>query len=254
MIFSAYICGLMAGGAMSRAAVSSAASQPSPSPESAALDPRFSVGPILFADDFAQASDPWTSELENGGKISAGEGSLDIDVPAGATVWFKPVLQGPVLIQYQATAIAVGGTNDRVSDLNCFWMARDARNPGDLFAVHRSGKFADYNSLLTYYVGLGGNGNSTTRFRRYIGSPTTRPLLPQHDLRDAADLLRPNVTQLIQLVADGSLVQFYRDGHRVFELNDPQPYTSGWFAFRTTKSHLRIQSFSVRRILPAARP
>ena len=46
-----------------------------------------------------------------------------------------------------------------------------------MFAQARSGAFADYNDLLTYYVGLGGNRNTTTRFRRYIGDPVLRPLL-----------------------------------------------------------------------------
>jgi hypothetical protein len=216
------------------------------------LDPRFAVGPVLFHDDFDAPSDKWTTDLERGGTVDVGHGRMDIDVPAGATAWFRPLIDGPVLIDYQATAVGLGGPNDRVSDLNCFWMARDARDPGDLFAVHRSGKFADYNPLLTYYVGLGGNGNTTTRFRRYVGSPTTRPILPQHDLR--TDLLVPNVEQHIQLVADGRLIQFYRNGRRLFELDDPHPYTSGWFGFRTTASHLVLRSFSVRRLLPTPQP
>ena len=74
--------------------------------------------------------------------------------------------------------IHAGGTHDRVSDLNCFWMATDSRSPDDLFATRRSGKFSDYDRLRTYYVGLGDNGNSTTRFRRYIGTQDLRPLLP----------------------------------------------------------------------------
>ncbi len=222
-------------------------------PATAPSDSHFVPGPILYQDDFKTLSDQWSVELEKAGTVATkkvGEkGGLDIDVPAGATVWFKPLLSGPVMIQYDATAISVGGPNDRVSDLNCFWMARDARNPADPFAVHRTGKFAEYNALRTYYVGLGGNGNSTTRFRRYIGSATTRPLLAKNDLRDAADLLKANTEQQIQLVADGSLIQFYRDGHRLFELQDPQPYTSGWFAFRTTQSHLRITGFRVFGLL-----
>ncbi len=218
------------------------------------LDARFSVGPVLFHDDFAGPSTQWVTELEHGGTVDVGHGRMDVDVPAGATVWFKQPIDGPVLVQYRATAIGWGGPNDRVSDLNCFWMARDARNPTDLFAVHRTGKFADYNELLTYYVGQGGNGNTTTRFRRYVGSPTTRPLLPQHDLRDAADLLTANAEQTIQLVADGHVIQYYRDGKRVFELDDPRPYTSGWFGLRTTASHLRVRDFTVRRLLPATRP
>ena len=220
-------------------------------------DARYRAGKLLYADSFSHGLGAWRVEMEKpaagaGGTVTAKDGVLDIDVPAGVTVWLRQELEGPVMIQYEATVISAGGPNDRVSDLNCFWMARDARNPNDLFAVRRNGKFADYDPLLTYYVGLGGNGNTTTRFRRYVGSPTTRPLLPQHDLR--TDLLLPNVEQHVQLVADGRLVQFYRDGRRLFELDDPRPYTSGWFAFRTTASHLQLRSFSVRRLLPTPLP
>ena len=112
--------------------------------------------------------------------------ALVIDVPAGCTVWFKPQLTSPLMIEYEATVISSGGANDRASDLNCFWMARDSRSPDNLFATARSGKFSDYDRLFTYYVGLGGNTNTTTRFRRYIGQQDNRPLLRQNDLRDKA--------------------------------------------------------------------
>jgi hypothetical protein len=222
------------------------------------IDDRFEVGPVLFADDFSQ--DPaanWSAELERGGKVLARDRALEIDVPAGCTVWFKPRLDGPVMIEYQATVIRAGGANDRVSDLNCFWMARDSRSPEDIFATHRSGAFTDYNRLRTYYVGLGGNSNTTTRFRRYIGDEQNRPLLPEHDLRDASDLLRANVSQTIRLVACGPLVQFYRDERKLFELNDAQPYTSGWFALRTTANHMAVRHFRVYRLhphVPATQP
>jgi len=208
-------------------------------------DPRFTIGPLIKSEDFASDSGNWKSELEKGGSVTAEHGRLDVDVPGGATVWFKPPLQGPLLIEYQATVISAGGANDRVSDLNCFWMARDSRNSDDLFALDRSGKFSDYNQLLTYYVGLGGNGNTTTRFRRYIGDPVVRPLLPEHDLAGAENMIVANKSQTIQLVACNNLIQYYRDGHRVFEFNDPHPYTSGWFAFRTTKNHVQFRSFRV---------
>src|SRR5581483_7403466 len=109
-----------------------------------------------------------------------------------------------------------GGPNDRVSDLNAFWMATDSRSPKDLFATKRSGKFADYNQLRTYYVGQGGNSNTTTRFRRYIGDAVERPLLAEHDLRSRDVLLEPNVWQSIRLVAMGSRIQYYRDGRLIF--------------------------------------
>jgi hypothetical protein len=227
-----------------------AATQPSP-------DARCQIGDVLYADDFQSDSGRWISELEKGGSVTFGGGQLDINVPAGATVWFKPELAGPVLIQYAATVVKAGGPNDRVSDLNCFWMARDSRNPADLFAVKRSGKFADYNPLLTYYVGLGGNGNTTTRFRRYVGDPVVRPLHPEHDLRDKADMILPNVSQLIQLIADGNTIEYFRDGHRLFNYDDAHAYTSGWFGFRTTQNHMQIRHFrvfAVRSSSPTTRP
>jgi len=221
-----------------------------------ALSPAFSqsappgqtLGPLLYSEDFTHPLTRWTPELESGGSITSGSGQLNIDVPAGATLWFKPLLQGPILIQYTATVVTAGGANDRLSDLNCFWMARDSRSPADIFATKRSGKFADYNQLLTYYVGLGGNGNTTTRFRRYIGDATLRPLLPEDDLHAASDFLLANTPQTLQLVANGPIIQFYRDGKKLFEMDDPAPYTSGWFAFRTTHSHLVIKSFRIYRL------
>jgi len=213
------------------------------------LDPRYHVGPVLFSDDFSKGLDNWLVELEQPGRVEARDGKLIIDVPAGCTVWFKPELDGPVLIEYEATVIQAGGPNDRASDLNCFWMARDPRAPGgDVLAIRRSGKFADYHQLLTYYVGLGGNSNTTTRFRRYIGSPTTRPLLPEHDLSDRQYLITPNQKQNIRLVACGRLIQYWRDDRKIFEFTDPEPYTTGRFALRTVSNHMTIEKFTVCRL------
>jgi hypothetical protein len=61
-------------------------------------------------------------------------------------------------------------------------------------------------------------------------------------------LLTPNHVQTIRIVADGNLIQYFRDGERLFEYRDPQPYTHGWFALRTTQSHLRIRHFRVNRL------
>jgi len=139
--------------------------------------------------------------------------------------------------------------NDRVSDLNCFWMARDARSPDDLFATRRSGVFSDYDQLRCYYVGHGGNSNTTTRFRRYIGEKGHRPLRPEHDLTAPEFLLKPNVSQHIQLVAAGSIVEYFRDGKRLFSYDDPAPYTSGWFGLRTVTSHFKIRNFQIHRLI-----
>jgi len=203
---------------------------------------------LLIADDFKHGLSNWSIELEKPGHVEAKDGVLDIDVPAGATLWFKTKLQGPLLIEYHAKVIAQGGPNDRVSDLNCFWMATDPHSPDDLFSSPRHGAFAEYNSLLTYYVGLGGNGNTTTRFRRYIGSAKDRPLLPQNDLSDAGNLITPNRTDLIQLFAQGESISYFRNSQRIFHDQDAQPYTSGWFALRTTNNHMQITDFKVYRL------
>jgi len=218
--------------------------------ESASPDAHFTVGGMLGCDDFSQGLGQWRTETESGGAITARDGALEIDVPGGCTVWFRPLLDGPLVISYEATAVAAGGANDRVSDLNCFWMATDARSTDDLFATSRSGKFADYDHLRCYYVGLGGNSNRTTRFRRYVGVKGDRPLLPQNDLTAKEFLLTPNTPQTIQLVAAGRVIGYFRDGRRLFAFDDPEPYPRGWFAFRTVRSHLRIRHFRVDRLVP----
>jgi lysophospholipase L1-like esterase len=219
--------------------------RPSPSP-----DARYQLAESLQQDDFDAGLAGWTLESERPARVTATDGVLDIDTPAGLTLWYRSELRGPVLIEYEAEAVSAGGPNDRVSDLNCFWMATD---PGSTTgpAGRRSGVFSDYNTLRTYYVGLGGNGNTTTRFRRYVGSATERPLLPENDRSSPQDLLRPNQFQHIRIVADGGLIQYYRDDRKLFEFKDSQPYTRGWFAFRTTQSHLRIRHFRVYRLIPA---
>jgi hypothetical protein len=204
------------------------------------------AGKLLYADDFRTGLSRWTAELEKPGIVKANDGLLEIDVPAGCTVWFRPELQGPVMIRYQATMVRRGGANDRVSDLNSFWMARDARSPGDFFAAKRSGKFADYNQLLAYYVGQGGNYNSTTRFRRYIGDPELRPLLPEHDL--TAPLLDANTPHEIQVIANGNRIQYFYDGKATFDFEDAEAYRRGRFGFRTTFSHVEIRDFRVYRV------
>ncbi|MBK8477138.1 MAG: Tat pathway signal sequence domain protein [Opitutaceae bacterium] len=218
----------------------------------ASPDSRFTVGELLASDDFSGDLGRWRPELESGGIVAVRDGALEIDVPGGCSVWFALPLEGPLLITYEATAVSAGGPNDRVSDLNCFWMANDTRSPGDLLATPRSGKFADYDQLRCYYVGLGGNGNTTTRFRRYIGERGNRPLLPEHDLSAKEFLLGPNARQTIQLVAAGDTIGYYRDGRRLFAYEDPAPYMRGWFALRTVASHFEIRHFRVHRLVAAA--
>jgi hypothetical protein len=205
---------------------------------------------LLYRDDFRSGLGLWVVEAEKGGTFRAEGGVLDIDSPGGVTLWFRHALESPVAIEYEVTAVKAGGPNDEVSDINCFWMATDPRAPGgDVLAHRRSGAFAEYDPLLTYYAGIGGNRNSTSRFRRYIGRRDDRPLLPQHDLSAAADMIEPNRPYRIRLIAAGSRIELLRDDRAMFRLEDPAPYRRGHFGLRTTKSHLRVRDFRVHRLV-----
>jgi hypothetical protein len=200
---------------------------------------------LLQTDEFAN-TDQWVVEAESpGARVLARNGVLDIDTPRGITLWFKPRIAGPVEIEFVATAVSEGGSNDHVSDLNVFWMASNPDGSAP-FPSRRQGRFAAYNDLHTYYVGLGGNRNTTSRFRRYIGDAEHRPLRPQHDLSSPEVLLVPNQKQTITLIADRNTIEYKRDGRTLFRLSDPAPYTHGWFALRTTQSHLRIERLRIR--------
>ncbi|MHA6718542.1 DUF6250 domain-containing protein [Sphingomonas sp. RS6] len=204
---------------------------------------------LLHADDFRHGLSQWRVEMERPARIAAEAGTLDIDTPGGVTLWFRPVLSGPVAIDYRVTAVAAGGANDAVSDVNCFWMAHEpVAAEGSTTVRERSGAFADYDTLATYYAGIGGNRNTSSRFRRYVGKPGVRPLLPQHDLSAPGDLLVPNRPMRIRLIADGGRIALIRDGRTLFALDDSRPYTRGLFGLRTTQSHLRVNDLKVWRL------
>lgn len=204
----------------------------------------YSLGGVLYADDFSGDLSNWLAE---GGQPQIRNGRMEVDTPLGSTVWFKLPLAGNVLIEYDVTVVSAGGPDDRVSDLNCFWMATDPAHPDDLFAAsaQRAGVFKNYDSLSLYYVGYGGNTNTTTRFRRYGGGQ--REMLSEYT--DPEHLIIPNHTYHIQLVAYEGAAEFYRDGQRLFHYEDPVPLTHGHFGLRTTQNHLTMDNFRVRRIL-----
>lgn len=185
----------------------------------------------------------WRIEADKGSaQVSLRGGVLDVESRDGVTLWYRQRIVGPVRIDYDVMAVSAGGANDAVSDANAFWMARD---PGTQTLRPRDGAFASYDDLETYYVGIGGNRNTTTRFRRYIGRPGDRPLRAEDDRQAPADMLKPNVWMHVRLIADGSRIAVERDGKALFALADAAPYTSGWFGLRTTKSHLRVRNVRI---------
>jgi hypothetical protein len=190
----------------------------------------------------------WVVEQMPGGRVAFTDGGIEIWDRGGCTVWYRRELRAPVEIRYEAMVVDEGRPGDRVSDLNCFWMATDPRHPADLFATGngRTGAFKTYDDLRLYYVGYGGNGNTTTRFRRYAGDGT-KPLRPEDDLSAAKFLLEANRWYRISLDARDGRARFFRDGEKVFDVPDAQFLDRGWFGVRTVSSHLRIRNV---RILP----
>ncbi|QJU59860.1 Tat pathway signal sequence domain protein [Sphingomonas sp. AP4-R1] len=195
----------------------------------------------LSAERVPLALSHWRIEAEDrNAKVSQHGPLIDIDSAKGLTLWFDRPLTAPVTIRFEARAVSGSGPNDKVSDLNAFWMATE--NDGGSPLDHpRNGAFEAYDTLRTYYVGIGGNRNSTTRMRRYVGRPGDRPLLPEHDRQDKAAMLVPDRWTAITLIADGARIAVERDGQPLFSLTDAAPYRHGWFGLRTTWSHIQVR-------------
>lgn len=198
--------------------------------------------PVIFEDHFNGPLDTevWKTETLPGGDsavyISAGE--LVIDSRPGITVWLNRELSGNYRITYDRTVVLDSGANDRLSDLNQFWMA-------DAATFARDGVFESYDSVRMYYVGYGGNYNSTTRFRKYEGNGV-KPVLGE--FTDPAHLLEPNRTYRVVTTAKDGKVTFSVDGKTLFEYDDPEPLQSGYFGFRTTWSRHKIDYIRVERL------
>jgi len=208
----------------------------------ASLGVRLAGWELLVEDTFEEGLDNWVVE-QNSGTVKVVKGQLEIDDGGGATVWYRQKLKGPVRIEYDVVMVEEGGRNDRVSDLNCFWMAVDPRHPDNLFREGhgRKGVFKHYHHLRLYYVGYGGHDNTRIRFRRYKGTGE-RPLDPEHDLKGGSE---PNQRIRIRLEADGERIRYVYNGKLVYDIQDPDPYREGWFAFRTVRNRMRVDNFRV---------
>ena len=183
--------------------------------------------------------------------------TCELTAPKGLTLWRREKLKADCAVEYDVQVVVESpplsaegerGPN-RLSDMNCFWLASD---PGakDLWARAnwRSGIFTRCYTLQMYYLGYGGNHNTTTRFRRYTGdalgvdSVSHRPAILT-EYTDSTHLLRPNHWYHIKLQTAGGRTQMWVDGKLIVNYLDPEPLSEGWFGFRTTLSHTRITNF-----------
>lgn len=200
-------------------------------------------GALLHRDDFDGPLAGYVSEYARkpGNAIANRDGRLEIDVDSGATVWLDKPLAGDVLISFTRRVVMAGGRNDRLSDLNQFWMARD---PARAALFTRSGRFEDYDDLELYYAGVGGNSNTTTRLRRY--GQGQRLLVGER--REPAFLLEANRDYQVEIALYRGCTRLRIDGREVFAYRDAQPYTRGYFGFRTTWSHQSIDNLTIHQL------
>jgi len=199
---------------------------------------------ISYKDDFNGDTKNWVAEFENPktSSLQIIDGKLDVSSSAGATIWFENKLSGNIMITYHAMVVDKGGKTDRVSDLNAFWMAS---NPANENLFTQNGKFTSYDGLHLYYAGVGGHDNSKTRFRKYEGESGKEI---QKEYLDQPHLISGNKDYFIKIIVKNGLTQYFLNGELYWEFKDKTPYTTGYFGFRTTKSHQIFDDFKVYKI------
>ena len=205
----------------------------------------------------ADILDHWSVEAESPEThvTTLSDGIIDIVSPKGVTLWYNECMEGNVIIEYDAR-IVVEDDNiepwNRLSDLNCFWMASDthrvSQNPLEGIS-ERQGIFVRQYALNLYYMGFGGNHNTTTRFRKYTGdergitNADYRPTILR-EYTDSVHLLKKNHWYHIRLEQIDGCVRYVIDGETIVDYQDPTPLTRGYFGFRTTLSHAQIRRFT----------
>jgi hypothetical protein len=206
----------------------------------------FNKSRLLFEDNFAHPLDTMDWQVETmahpANRVYTREKQLWMDTRDGVTVWYKRPLTGNYCIEYTRGFPADSGANNRLSDLNNFWQASDPNNP-TLFT--RKGVLAEYDSLSLYYAGIGGNSNSTSRFRKYPGNGE-RTLLQEYT--DEAHLLHTDSMYGLTIVCKNGTTQFWVNGNLWFSYTDPQPLPAGYFGLRSTKSRQWVRGFRIWEI------
>lgn len=186
----------------------------------------------------------WTVESESSDYCLTFSGdTCDIVSPKGLTLWRKQKMSQGMAVEYDVMVVDEGQEGDRLSDMNCFWLASDPQAK-DVFAglKQRQGIFKNCYALQMYYLGYGGNHNTTTRFRRYEGGGKVPPIWTEYT--DADYLLKANHWYHWRVESIEGRTRMFVDGRLIVDYLDPEPLQSGWFGFRTTLSHTRITHFN----------
>jgi len=222
------------------------------------------VDSLLFGDDFDGALENWVCETVIGGSVNIVSGVVDIDDNGGTAVWYKYPLSDSIAIEYSARCLSDGAN---LTDLNCFWMARDRESTpvlsldsASFFNAGRTGLWATYHSLEAYYFGYGANLNTTFNLRRYYDPnalPTEVLSMPRdgHRVIIASDnqtgLITAGTWYRFKVVYFKGLIEVWVNNVKQFTYTEQSydvPYNRGYFGFRTTYS-VHAQFDSVRIFL-----
>lgn len=212
----------------------------------------FLSSPFMLRAQEQTVPEQWLAEDHSGSmQINVSGDTLEVTAPKGLTLWYKKRLTGDYEIRYDAKVVMQGGKYDRLSDLNCFWGANDPQHPGNLFARSRwrNGIFGNYKTLKLFYVGYGGNHNSTTRFRQYFGGGAdmsdslVRPVIKEYT--DPQHLLLPNKWYHIRIQVKKGKTSFYVNNEMLFQLPTKDGEGDGHFGLRLLSNHVLFAGFRV---------
>lgn len=198
-------------------------------------------GKLVAAISFGNSLDSnlWQADMlhNSHNRVFTQQDTLWLNCADGVTVWLKKSLPQSYIISFdRGFPSDTSGANYRLSDVNLFWQA----TPTD--TANRSGKLEGYDRWRLYYAGIGGNYNSTTRFRKYDGSGN-RLLLQEYTQPNY--LLQPNTVYHCTLVVKPPLTQLWVNNQLWFSYTDAQPLQHGLFGIRSTKSHQWITNFNI---------
>jgi hypothetical protein len=234
--------------------------------------PNYQKDILLYSDDFDGNLDQWVIECAGSGYASIRDGVMHIIDDGGTTAWFYRPLSDSISIEYKVSLLDEGAN---LTDINCFWMARDTKSspplsvdPEAFFNAGRSGIFSTYHTMHTYYCGFGANRNATFRFRRYydpnnipaevldMARDGNRVIVYNHDdsgeFREGDVFITAGTWYHIRLVYFNGLVEYFLNGEKAFsyvEQNYDTPFNKGYFGFRTTASvHAQLDSLRIYKL------
>ncbi|MFI3282261.1 MAG: DUF6250 domain-containing protein [Rikenellaceae bacterium] len=195
----------------------------------------------------------WVVESQTEDAVTMIGDTMEVVAARGVTLWYDKRFEGDYQISYSAKFVMEGGPHDRLSDLNCFWGAIDPAYPDDFFRqswVYRDGDFSTYSPLDLFYVGYGGNRNSTTRFRRYTGAYVSSDAQKNREMfneyRNPEDILREGEWMNIVITVRGGRTTYSMNGKELVNHPVAEGQDEGYFGIRLVRNHVIFTNFAVK--------